>query len=112
MEKLKLVDPNWMVWRVLRQDNVETDAEPAVNGSRLARTGINLLKGLVLGYNGNYRVLPDERVVRDVDYTHLGTEGSLGWNAPMDAVENRGKVVKRTFYHERSGKVTRPTNSG
>jgi len=111
-EALKLVDPDWMVWRVLRQDTVATDAEPAVDGSYLARTGMNLLRGLVVGYNGTYRVLPDEQVERDVDYTHLGPpgSGSLGWNVPPWAEDNRGKVVIQTFYHERRGKVLKSTS--
>ncbi len=110
-EKLKLVDPNWMVWRVLREDKVVTDAEPVMGDSCLARTGMNLLKGLVVGYNGTYRVFPNEQVERDVDYTHLGPpgSGSLGWNVPPWAEENRGKVVRQTFYHERQGRVVRPT---
>lgn len=114
MKELKLVDPDWMVWRVLRQDHVETDAKQASGADCLARTGMNLLKGLVFGYNAEYRVLPDEPVTEFVDYTYLGPpgSGSLGFNAPPWAEEKRGKVVRETFYHERHGRVVPPADEG
>jgi len=60
MEKLKLYDPNWMGWRVLKRDKVETDAEQLVCGENyLALTWGNLLKALLLGYSARYRIWPD-----------------------------------------------------
>jgi len=40
-----------------------------------------------------------------VDYTYLGTDGSLGFNAPLGIEHKRGKIVTETFHHARFGKV-------
>lgn len=110
MERLKLTDSNWMVWRVLRQDSVETDAKPTLENNYLALTGSNLLKGLVLGYKAEYQVLPNETGTEQVDYQYLGDKdsGSLGWNVPPWVERNRGKVVTERYSYRRFGKVVRP----
>lgn len=59
---LKLHDSNWMVYKVLREDVVHTDAEPALPPQMrnvVARTGTNLLKALLLGHRASFRVRPD-----------------------------------------------------
>lgn len=110
--KLKFTDKNWMVWRVLRQDSVETDAKPALEENYLALTGSNLLKGLFRGYKAEYQVLPDETGTKQVDYRYLGDKdsGSLGMNVPPWVEENRGKIVTEWYSNKRFGKVVRPKN--
>ena len=94
-KNLVLYDPKWMVWRVLREDSAETDAQtPSASPHKsdvVARTLGNVVTALFRGYKGVYRVLPDgvERVTHD--YQHLGTEGSLGFNVPPWVEKNRGE---------------------
>ncbi len=59
MDKLKLSDPNWMFWRVLRGDQVMLAESGQTDENRLSRHPLNLLQGLFLGYHGVYNVLPD-----------------------------------------------------
>lgn len=58
-EKLKLTDPNWMFWRVLRRDKVKLADEGQNGENHLSRHPLNLLQGIFLGYHGLYKVLPD-----------------------------------------------------
>ena len=109
MKELKLTDRDWMVWRVLKQDKVKTDAKPSMNDNHVARTWGNLAVALLFGYKGKYRVLPDKKHTYEADYRHFGAEGPPGWNAPPWVVENIGKVVMETSYFPRHGKVVRPT---
>jgi hypothetical protein len=94
-----------LIGRVLKQDYVQTDAQPERPKNYLAKTFGNLLRATMSGYNATLRVLPDEYVDRVVDYTYLGREGSLGWNVPPWAEKNRGKTVIETFSHKRQGRV-------
>lgn len=68
MDTLKLIDPKWMFWRVVRREMVEP-------GSQLTRHPLNLFQALVLGYHGYYNVKPDR--------WHEVTEKPTYFNAPQ-----------------------------
>lgn len=60
MDRLKLTDPNWMFWRVLRGDSVDLVNGNQSGDNRLSRHPLNVLQGIVFGYHGVYKVLPDK----------------------------------------------------
>ena len=90
MERLKLTDPNWMFWRVLRQDEAEVASGAETSQNRLSRHPLNLLQGLALGYKGVYNVKPDG--------WHKVTEEPIYFNAPQPP----------GFYYSRWEKVKKP----
>lgn len=114
---MKFHDREWMVYKVLRQDKVQTDAEPShpkyPSQDYLALTWGNLARALFFGKRVRYQVLPDEEVTRMMDYTYLGPKGSrsLGFNAPPWIEDVRGKVVEQTFYYSRWGKITKKNSN-
>lgn len=70
MTELKLTDPNWMFWRVLRGDRVRLERAndtydsqqldmPEEERDRLSRHPFNLLQGLFIGYMGLYKINPE-----------------------------------------------------
>lgn len=111
-EKLKSHDPDWMVWRVLRQDVVTTDAQPEnidpYYKDQVARTWGNVLTALFRGYQGTYRVYPDETVRVTYDYTHLDKDGSYGMNVPPWVEERKGTSGSYWEDRPRYGHVDRP----
>ncbi len=95
----------WMIFKVLREDEVQTDAEPKKENNWLVRNPRNVVVSLLMGKKGTYQVMPRESGSKIVDYTYLGTSGSLGMNVPPWVEANRGKVVREYFAKDRYGKV-------
>ncbi len=82
MKELKIADSNWMVWRVLRQDSVKPVfgqlsqedqkdedwkkelRESGKHVDYLQRGLTNLLTALFKGYEGTYRIFPNNHHLR------------------------------------------------